>query len=59
MAENPIPIDKEKDKEYSPLPNPTTRVSERPIQPHVLLRSRLFGTRIENVPEFVYRKLFE
>ena len=60
MAENPILIDKEQDKENSP---PTTHltnpVSERPTQLPVLMESLRFGTRKENVPDYVYRNLFE
>ena len=33
MAENPIPIDEEQDKENAPNPHPTTPVFERPTQP--------------------------
>ena len=49
-AENTILLDEEEDKENSP-PTTTTPVSERPTRPPVLLRSRLFETRIENVPD--------
>ena len=56
MAENSILIDKEEDKENSP---PTTPVSEKPTRPLALLRSRRFGTRIENAPYYVYRNLFQ
>ena len=52
-AENPILLDEE-DKN-SP---PTTPVSERPTRPAAMLRSRPFGTRIENVPDYVYRNSF-
>ena len=54
-AENPILLDEEDNKEN--LPPPTTPVSER--VPTALLRNRLFGTRRENVPNFVYRNLFQ
>ena len=50
-AENPILIDQEEDKEKSP--SKTTPVSERTTRPPALLRSRLFGTRIENFPDYV------
>ena len=56
-AENPILLDEEEDRENSPPP--TTLVSERPNRPPPLLRSRPFGTRIENVHDYVYRKLFQ
>ena len=52
---NPILLDdEEEDKE-----NVTTPVSERPTEPPRLLRSRAFGARLENVPDYVYRNLFE
>ena len=57
-AENPILLDEEEDKENSP-PTTTTPVSERPTQPPALLRTRPIGTRIENVPNYVFRKLFQ
>ena len=57
-AENPIQLDEEEDKENSPPPT-TTPVSERPTRPPALLRSRPFGTRIEKVPDYVYRSLFQ
>ena len=56
-VENPIVLDEEQDKEKSPPP--TTPVSERPSEPPRLLRSRAFGARIENVPDNVYRNLFQ
>ena len=55
-AENPIVLDEEEDKENAP---PTTPVSERPTEPSRLLRSRPFRARIENVPDYVYRNLFQ
>ena len=55
-AVNPIIVDDENDKEKS-APT-TTPESERPTEPPRLLRSRPFGTRLENVPESVYRTLF-
>ena len=58
MAGNPILIDEEQDKEISPPPHPTTPVSERQTQPPVLMRSHPFDTRIENVPDYVFRSLF-
>ena len=56
---NPILIDEEQSKENTPSPLPTTPVSERQTQPPALMRSRRFGTRTENVPDFVYGNLFE
>ena len=54
---NPIVLEEEEeDKENAA---PTTPVSERPTEPPRLLRSRAFGARIENVPDYVYRNLFE
>ena len=59
MTGNPNLIDEEQDKENYPPLHPTTPVSERPNQPSILMRSSPFGTRIENVPEYLYRTLFE
>ena len=56
-AENPILLDKEEDREKSPPP--TTPVSGRPARPPALLRSCPFGTRTENVPDYVSRNLFQ
>ena len=57
-AENLIQLKEEEDKEDSP-PTTITPVSRRPKQPPALLRSRPFGTRIENVPDFVNGILFQ
>ena len=54
--ENPIVLYEVEDKVNYP---PKTPVSERPTEPPRLLRSHSFGRRIEKVPEFVYRTLFE
>ena len=54
MEGTPIVLDEEEDKENTPLP--TTPESVRPTEPPRLQRSRSFGTRIENVPDYVYRK---
>ena len=53
-AENPVFIDDEEDQEN------TTPESQRPTEPPPLQRSfgRTFGTRMENVPDSVYRTLF-
>ena len=56
-AANPIIVDNEEDKENS-ASAATTPESERPTEPPRLLRSRPFGTRLENVPDSVYRTLF-
>ena len=52
---NPIVLDEEEDKENAP----TTPESVRPNEPPRLLRSPAFGARIENVPDYVYRNLFQ
>ena len=57
-VENPIVLDEEEDKGNSP-PAPSTPVSIRPTEPPRLQRSRVVGARIENVPHFVYRKVFQ
>ena len=56
-AENPNLHDQEEDKKNSPPP--TTPVFVRPTRPPALLRSRLFGTRMESVPDCVHRNLFQ
>ena len=56
-AANPIIVDDEEEQENS-APTTSTPESERPTEPPRLLRSRAFGTRLENVPESVYRTLF-
>ena len=58
-VENPIVLDEEEDKENSAPTTTTTPVSERPTEPPRLLRSRAFSARIENVPDYVYRNLFQ
>ena len=55
-VENPIVLDEEEDKENAPPP--TTPESVRLTEPHRLQRSRAFGARMENVPEYVFRNLF-
>ena len=49
-AENLIVLDDEQDKENFP---PSTPESVRPPEPPRLQRSRSFGARIENVPDYV------
>ena len=56
-VENPIVLDEEEDKEYNPPP--TTPESVRPAEPPRLQRLRAFGARMENVPDYVFRKLFQ
>ena len=55
-VENPIVLDEGEDKENAPS---TTPLSERPTEPPRLLRSLAFGARLKNVPEYVYRSLFQ
>ena len=55
-VENPIVSDEEEDKENAPPP--TTPVSVRPTEPPRLQRSRAFGGRIVNGPDFIHRNLF-
>ena len=56
-AAKPIIVDDEEDKENS-APTTTTPKSERPTEPPRLMRTRQFGTPLENVSESVYRTLF-
>ena len=56
-AENPIFLDEEEHKKNS-APT-TTLVSERPPEPPRLLRSGAFGAKIENVPDYLFRNLFQ
>ena len=55
-VENPIVLDEE-DKENAPPP--TTPESVRRTEPPRLQRSRAFGSRMENVPDYVFRNLFQ
>ena len=55
-VENPIVLDEEEHKENAP---PSTPKSVRPTEPPRLQKSRAFGGRIENVLDYVYRKLFQ
>ena len=54
-VENPIVLDEEEDKENAPPP--TTPESVRPTEPPRLQRSRGFGARMENLPDYVFRNL--
>ena len=54
-VENPIVLDEEEDKENAPR----TPESVRPTEPPRLQRSRAFGARMENVPDYVFRNLFQ
>ena len=55
-VENPILLDEEQDKENAASSSPE---SVRPAEPPMLQRSRAFGARIENVPDYLYRNLFQ
>ena len=55
--EKPIVLDEEEDKENAPPP--TTPESIRPTDLPRLQRSRAFGAGMENVPDYVFRNLFE
>ena len=57
-VENPIVLDEEQHNENSP-PAPSTAESVRPTEPPRLQRSRPFGTRIENIPDYLYRNMFQ
>ena len=55
-VENPIVLDEEEDKGDDPPP--TAPESVRPTEPPRLQRSRDFGARMENVPDYVFINLF-
>ena len=57
LVENPFVLDEEEDKENTPPP--TTPESVRPTAPPRLQRSRAFGARMENLPDYVFRNLFQ
>ena len=57
-VENPIVLDEKEDKENVPPP-PSTPESVRPTEPPRLQRSCAFGARLENVPDYVFRNLFQ
>ena len=57
-VKNPIVLlDEEEDKANAPPP--TTPQSVRPTEPPGLHRNRAFGARMQNVPEYVFRNLFQ
>ena len=56
-VENPIVLDEEEDKESDPPP--TTPESLRPREPLRLQRNSALGARIESVPHYVFRNLFQ
>ena len=59
-VENPNGLDEEEDKDNAPpAPAPSTPVSVRPTEPPRLPSSRAYGTRIEKVPDYNYRNLFQ
>ena len=55
-VENPILLDQEEEKENT---LPSTPESVRPTEPPRLQRSRALGARIGNVPDYVFRNLFQ
>ena len=57
-VETPIVLDEEENKENSAPSTTTTPVSGRPTEPPKLPRSRAFGARRENVPDYVYKNFF-
>ena len=57
-VENPFVLDEEEDEENAPPP-PSTPESVRPTEPPRVQRSRAFGSRIENVPDYILRNLFQ
>ena len=57
-VENPTLLDEEEDKENAPPP-PTAPESFRPTEPPRLQGSRAFGARMGNVPDYVFRNLFQ
>ena len=58
-VENPIVLDEEEPKENSSPPAPSKPESVRPTVPPRLQRSRAFGARMENVPDYVFTNLFQ
>ena len=56
-VEIPILLDEEEDKENAPPPS--TPVSVRPTEPPRLQRSRAFGLRTENKPDYGFRNSFQ
>ena len=54
LVDTPILRDNEEDKEKSPS---TTPVSEKPNRLPGLLRSRAFGTRLDEITDSAYRIL--
>ena len=57
-VENPIVLDEEEDQENA-APPPLTPESVRPTETPRLQRSRSFGERMENVPDYLIGNLFQ
>ena len=57
-VENPNVLDKQEHKENAPPP-PSRPESVRPTEPPGLQRSRAFGAKIENLPDYVFTKTFQ
>ena len=57
-VEKPIVLDEEEDKENA-APPPSIPETVRPTEPSRLQRSRAFRARMENVPDYVFRNLFQ
>ena len=57
LVENPFVLDEEEDKENTPPP--TTPESVIPTVPPRLQKSRAFAARMENIPDYVFRNLFQ
>ena len=55
-VETPLVLDEEEDEDAPP---PSTPESVRPTELPRLQRSRAFGARMENVPDYVFRSLFQ
>ena len=56
-VEDPIVLDEEIDKENAAPPS--TPESVRPTEPPRLQTSRAFGARMEKLPDYAFKKLFE
>ena len=57
-VKNPIVLDEQEDRENAPPP-PSTPESVRPTEPPRLQRIGASGARMENVPDYVFRNLFQ
>ena len=57
-VQNPIVLDEEEDKENAPPP-PSIPESVRHMDSPRVQRGRAFGAKIENVPDYVFRNLFQ